>query len=491
MATTQQTHEGDQSSRRSRTRWTGSRSARGSSAASSTSSSGRCPATSTGSRRSARRPSPHSSCRRGPERSSRCTTSRDPKAAYPSIQHITNDLWAGWLVRGMHRWGASVFIILMFMHMGRVFLFGAYKYPRELNWIIGVLLLAMGLGRGLHGLPAAVGPDGVLGDDRRHQHQRRPRRSSGRSWRSSCKAERRSAPTRSRASMRSTCCLIPGAIFALIGVAHVSRRAPRRHVAAVVEGSGGHGPDRESARERRRRSGPDARYNAERPQTDAERTHRRASPRLPAVQGGRQRAREAVLPVRHVARHDHVVRRHRGHHRPRRSSGSTRRPAITTSARSRAGSGSSTTIRPTPARSTSSRGPDWYFYFLFYLLRIFKWPDSVLLGTIGIPTIALVLLLAMPFIDLRPERRPLAPAGGDRRRRFSSSSRWACSRRRVRPRRSRSARSCARRCRSGRRSRASRTTRPRSRARSSSRSRLSQLPHVPRRRRAEPRRARS
>jgi menaquinol-cytochrome c reductase cytochrome b/c subunit len=49
--------------------------------------------------------------------------------------------------------------------------------------------------------------------------------------------------------------------------------------------------------------------------------------------------------------------------------------------------------------------PDWYFYFLFYLLRIFKWPDSVLLGTIGIPTIALVLLLAMPFIDTRPERR--------------------------------------------------------------------------------------
>ena len=67
------------------------------------------------------------------------------------MQHITNDLWAGWLVRGMHRWGASVFIILMFMHMGRVFLFGAYKYPRELNWIIGVLLLAMGLGEGFTG----------------------------------------------------------------------------------------------------------------------------------------------------------------------------------------------------------------------------------------------------------------------------------------------------------------------------------------------------
>jgi menaquinol-cytochrome c reductase cytochrome b/c subunit len=51
--------------------------------------------------------------------------------------------------------------------------------------------------------------------------------------------------------------------------------------------------------------------------------------------------------------------------------------------------------------------PDWYFYFLFYLLRIFKWPETVILGTIGIPTIALVLLLALPFIDLRAERRLL------------------------------------------------------------------------------------
>jgi len=51
--------------------------------------------------------------------------------------------------------------------------------------------------------------------------------------------------------------------------------------------------------------------------------------------------------------------------------------------------------------------PDWYFYFLFYLLRIFKWPESVILGTIGIPTICLVLLLAIPFLDVRLERRLL------------------------------------------------------------------------------------
>jgi menaquinol-cytochrome c reductase cytochrome b subunit len=75
----------------------------------------------------------------------------DPNSAYESIQHITNDITFGWLVRGMHRWGASVFIILMFFHMARVFLFGAYKYPRELNWIVGVLLLATGMFEGFTG----------------------------------------------------------------------------------------------------------------------------------------------------------------------------------------------------------------------------------------------------------------------------------------------------------------------------------------------------
>jgi cytochrome c553 len=49
--------------------------------------------------------------------------------------------------------------------------------------------------------------------------------------------------------------------------------------------------------------------------------------------------------------------------------------------------------------------PDWYFYFLFYLLRIFKWPNSVILGTVGIPTILLIILIALPFLDTRLERR--------------------------------------------------------------------------------------
>ena len=50
--------------------------------------------------------------------------------------------------------------------------------------------------------------------------------------------------------------------------------------------------------------------------------------------------------------------------------------------------------------------PDWYFYFLFYLLRIFEWPETVVIATVGIPTILLMLLIGLPFYDRRRERRP-------------------------------------------------------------------------------------
>ncbi len=75
----------------------------------------------------------------------------DPDSAYASIVNITEEVTLGWLVRGMHKWGASVFIILMFLHMARTFLFGAYKYPREINWITGALLLVLGMAEGFTG----------------------------------------------------------------------------------------------------------------------------------------------------------------------------------------------------------------------------------------------------------------------------------------------------------------------------------------------------
>jgi hypothetical protein len=88
----------------------------------------------------------------------------DPSAtrAYESTRHLTNDVFLGEFVRGMHKWGSTVMVILVFLHMGRTFFFGAYKYPRELNWVIGVV----------HRLPAAVRPALVLGDDRRRRDQR-------------------------------------------------------------------------------------------------------------------------------------------------------------------------------------------------------------------------------------------------------------------------------------------------------------------------------
>ena len=75
----------------------------------------------------------------------------DPSRAYESASRITNEVFLGELVRGMHRWGSTVMIVLIFLHMGRTFVFGAYKYPRELNWIIGVVLLVLTLAMGLTG----------------------------------------------------------------------------------------------------------------------------------------------------------------------------------------------------------------------------------------------------------------------------------------------------------------------------------------------------
>ena len=66
-----------------------------------------------------------------------------PTNAYESTRYISNEAFLGEFVRGMHKWGSSVMVILVFLHMGRTFFFGAYKYPRELNWIIGVVLLIL------------------------------------------------------------------------------------------------------------------------------------------------------------------------------------------------------------------------------------------------------------------------------------------------------------------------------------------------------------
>lgn len=74
-----------------------------------------------------------------------------PEEAYNSIQYIMNDVAFGWLIRGIHHWGATLMVITVFLHMLRVFFYGAYKYPRELTWLTGVILLLVTLGFGFTG----------------------------------------------------------------------------------------------------------------------------------------------------------------------------------------------------------------------------------------------------------------------------------------------------------------------------------------------------
>ena len=291
----------------------------------------------------------------------------------------------------MHRWGASVFIILMFLHMGRVFLFGAYKYPRELNWIIGVLLLATGLFEGLTGylLPfdqtaywatvvainingtapfvgpflasllrggAEIGPDTLARFYSLHMLHR-ARRADGAD---------RPAPLPRRPAGRV--------------VATVVRRGggPRaRARAAAVEGRprpapSAHGPVQEadgmsSVDERREEF---KRYKED--------VKERGKPFFPyAMFHDTVMSLVVVCVITGLAivwKYTDIL-------------------------------GALIGPEADPGTRTFVPRPDWYFYFLFYLLRIFKWPDSVILATVGIPTIALILLLALPFIDRSTERR--------------------------------------------------------------------------------------
>ena len=74
-----------------------------------------------------------------------------PGEAYNSIRYIMTEVTAGSLMRGLHHWGASVMIIIVVLHMVQVFIWGAYKKPREATWIAGCFLLLLTLAFGLTG----------------------------------------------------------------------------------------------------------------------------------------------------------------------------------------------------------------------------------------------------------------------------------------------------------------------------------------------------
>lgn len=75
----------------------------------------------------------------------------NPAPAYTSVQGIMRDVHLGWLIRGVHFRGAYLLVPLLVMHVARVFWTGSYRAPRELNWMVGVLLLLIVLAFALTG----------------------------------------------------------------------------------------------------------------------------------------------------------------------------------------------------------------------------------------------------------------------------------------------------------------------------------------------------
>jgi menaquinol-cytochrome c reductase cytochrome b subunit len=65
----------------------------------------------------------------------------NPAPAYTSVLFIQNSVYLGWLIRGAHFWGANLLIIMVLLHMARVYWTGSYRAPRELNWMVGILML--------------------------------------------------------------------------------------------------------------------------------------------------------------------------------------------------------------------------------------------------------------------------------------------------------------------------------------------------------------
>jgi menaquinol-cytochrome c reductase cytochrome b subunit len=61
--------------------------------------------------------------------------------AYNSVNFIQNTVYLGWLIRGVHFWGANLLILMVILHMARVYWTGSYRAPRELNWMVGVIML--------------------------------------------------------------------------------------------------------------------------------------------------------------------------------------------------------------------------------------------------------------------------------------------------------------------------------------------------------------
>ena len=126
--------------------------------------------------------------------------------SWPTVRTLETAVTFGSLVRNMHRWAAHLMVLTVFLHMSRVSYHGAYKAPREFNWVIGVILLTLTLLLPFTGYLLPVGSAGAVGGDGRHEHDGvhpcvRGTRSS-----TSCSGRRRSATRPCCGGTCSMCC---------------------------------------------------------------------------------------------------------------------------------------------------------------------------------------------------------------------------------------------------------------------------------------------
>ncbi len=155
--------------------------------------------------------------------------------AYASTLRISFDVRGGLLIRQIHHWAADLFMAAIIIHMLRVFFTGAYRKPREVNWLIGIVLFTLGLIEGLFGYssPTISCPGQACGSSRASC---RVSPSSARTWRSSCSA----APFPGHDIVPRMyilhVLLIPGLLLALIS-AHLFIMFHQKHTQIPAKGN--------------------------------------------------------------------------------------------------------------------------------------------------------------------------------------------------------------------------------------------------------------
>ncbi len=260
-----------------------------------------------------------------------------PEHAYDSVMFITNEVVLGLLVRGLHHWGSSALVIVVGLHMLRVFLWGSYKPPREVTWMVGVVLLLLIMAFAFTGylLPwtqrsywATVVGTNMVGTVPL----------IGRWLLLVVRGEPGVGPVTLARFYAIHVLLLP-ALLAPLAILHLY--LVYRHGIAPAPGN--------------------------------EATVRKTKPFFPDQLAEDLAVSLAILLVLY----DLTVIW-----------------------------GVPTEVRADPSSTTYVPRPEWYFLFLFQLLKYFRGPVWEPIGVVGLPLLLILLLLALPLLDRSPERRP-------------------------------------------------------------------------------------